>query len=376
MSISIISCGVFMFDKYADLTMQVLQEAREECVRLQAPDIGTEHLLVALTDESSGLTAMALSSMGIDRDKVEKEARRTAESAGGKKLGLRSAGDLGTGETAQEPGFSDRAVEAIRLAEDHSRFFGQDEVRPEHLLLAIVDLAESLGANILEEMGANLPFLRRRVIHLMAQECSFNQCAPAFKDALVNGLTELISINQGAADSLAALGRRSGATLRHVPDRAEIVHMVCVAYLPELLSTQVAFQRHLLEESVKLLSERTGALDQELTASIVSNAAQHLRSETRATVEFLWCHEYRLFDQLLDDAEHDLIGSVIEDLWWAHSEELALHELFDSALVDHRRKQALTLQKRRIEISQRITKLKDRLAETIRQCFTKRSGVA
>src|SRR5207245_2606933 len=129
----------------------------------------------------------------------------------------------------------------------------------------------------------------------------------------------------------------------------------------------------LLQETLKILAERTGQLDQELTATLVSNGAQHLRDEVRGTIECLWSHEYRLFDQMLDEGEHDLIGSVIEDLWWAQSEEIALHDLFDAALDDHRRTHVLSLQKRRIELSQRMTKLRTRLAETIQQCFVRRS---
>lgn len=83
--------------------------------------------------------------------------------------------------------------------------------------------------------------------------------------------------------------------------------------------------------------------------------------------------EYRLFSNMLDDAEHDLIGSVIEDLWWAQGEEIALNELFSEALDDHRRKHLLDLQKRRLEITTRLATLKERLDETIRHCFVKES---
>jgi hypothetical protein len=96
-----------------------------------------------------------------------------------------------------------------------------------------------------------------------------------------------------------------------------------------------------------------------------------MRADVRATIEHLWCNEYRVLNQMLNDAEHDLIGSVIEDLWWAQSEEIALHDLFAEAMDDHRRKHLLSLQKRRLEISQRLTSLRNRLDETIRQCFVK-----
>lgn len=96
----------------------------------------------------------------------------------------------------------------------------------------------------------------------------------------------------------------------------------------------------------------------------------------RNAIEFMLSSEYRLFSQMLDDAEHDLIGSVIEDLWWAQGEEIALNELFSEALDDHRRKHLLSLQERRLEITSRLSKLRDSLDETIRQCFVKRSATA
>ena len=91
------------------------------------------------------------------------------------------------------------------------------------------------------------------------------------------------------------------------------------------------------------------------------------------TIEHIWCNQYRLQTRLLDEAEHDLIGSVIEDLWWTQSEEIALHTSYEEALADHRRKEIFGLQKRRIELSQRLTKLRYRLEDTVRQCFVKHS---
>jgi hypothetical protein len=40
---------------------------------------------------------------------------------------------------------------------------------------------------------------------------------------------------------------------------------------------------------------------------------------------------------------------------------------------DYRRKHVLNLQKRKVEIAQRLTKLRSRLEETIKQCFLSRS---
>ena len=114
-------------------------------------------------------------------------------------------------------------------------------------------------------------------------------------------------------------------------------------------------------------------MGQELTASVISKAAQNIREEVRSAFEYMLSNEYRLFNQMMDEAEYDEIGAVIEELWWTQGEEIALHKLFIEALDDHRRQQMLGLQKRRIEISDRLGRLKGKLNDTVRACFERRS---
>jgi ATP-dependent Clp protease ATP-binding subunit ClpA len=360
-----------MFERFADSAIAVLQSGREECLRQEADHIRPEHILVALTEEIADIPARVLASMGVDKAGLQKEVERLRAAAAEETAGRIS--EEACLEGWNEPRFSDEAIACIRRAADYCLFFGSEQVLPEHLLLGIVDQSTSAAVSVLEEVGTNLTFLRRQVMHRMAEDACFHQTAPSLSTALANGLKYLVSAHLEATETLLSLAGRAGTSLHYLPGRAHIVHMVCVGYMPDFLAVQVAFQRYLLEENLKLLAERTGPLDQEITASLVSSSAQHLRSEARYILEQLWTHEYRLFDQMLDEAEHDLIGSVIEDLWWAQGEEIALHELFDEALDDHRRKQVLSLQKRRLEISQRISKLRTRLTDTIRQCFVKRS---
>lgn len=358
-----------MFERFADSAISVLQSAREECLALKGEQICPEHILVALTDEAADITSRVLSSMGIDGSSIKAEITRSGAPA----EPARRHTDETSVEPWDEPRLSEDAIASIRRAADYCLFFGYDYVLPEHLLMGLIELPHSVAVKLLEELGANLTFLRRQLMYLMAEDACFHQAAPSLQTALINGLKYLVSSHFEASESLSALAARSGNKLHNLPSRSHIVHMVCVGYMPEFLAVQVAFQRYLLEEALKLLAERTGTLDQEVTATLVSSGAQHLRAEVQSTIEHIWSNEYRLFDQMLDDAEHDLIGSVIEDLWWAQGEEIALHDLFDAALDDHRRKQVLSLQKRRLEISQRIARLRARLTETIQQCLVRRS---
>jgi hypothetical protein len=160
--------------------------------------------------------------------------------------------------------------------------------------------------------------------------------------------------------------------ITQLPRKEEVLHAVCTAYLAECLYNQVAFQRYLLEETLNTLSEKIGSLSEEIASQIVSTNAQHLRKQARQAIEYIWTDEYRLIQHMLNDAEYDLIGSVIEDLWWMYSEDIALDKSFTDALADHRKPHSLDLQKRRVELSQRLRKLKNRLEDTIKQCFQTR----
>lgn len=373
-----------IFDRAGESLVKVVRGAIQEKSRLQNRYVCTEHLLLAITRDSTNLAARALATMKIDADSAQKEVDKQLKEKSGSepfreeqpefKIQRGASIDFTpTADESQMPDFSDPAMQALARAEDYSVFFGQETIEPEHLLLGLMDLQQAGACKVFEELSANLTFLRRQVMKLMAREFSVSKEVPSLRIALTLGLRRLVEKYQDAVNHLNILAMRSRQRITNLPTRKDIVHMVCIGYMADLLLTQVAFQRYLLEETMQVLVQRTGTLDKEVTASIVSTGAQNLRLEVRSTIEYLWSHEYRRLTHMLDEAEHDLIGSVIEDLWWAQSEEIALGCLFTEALDDHRRKHVLNLQKRRVEISQRLSKLRGRLDDTLRQCFVKRS---
>jgi hypothetical protein len=371
------------FNRASDTLLRVIRTAYEEIVRQKNPEMGTEHLLLAIAREPNDLASRALASMKIDAGSTQLEVdqywreREVPELDPG--LGARYSKPLLERICFQDkpgclkPHLSDIAVQAFLKAEDYSRFLGQERIECAHLLLGILELREAGAIKIFEQMSANLTFLRRQVIHLLAREYSAKNEVVSLKVAIITGLKELVDKHESSLQLIAKLAERSASILRRLPSRGEMLHMVCIGYLSDFLYTQVAFQRYILEETLLLLAQRSGPLDQEISAAIVETSAQNLRAEVRATIEYLWSHEYRLIEQMLDEAEYDVIGSVIEDLWWTQSEEIVLDKSYASALEDHRRAQILSLQKRRIEVTQRLVKLKARLDETVRSTFEKRS---
>jgi hypothetical protein len=384
-----------VFERSSDALLQVLQLALDECISFDHKYICTDHMLPALASEYGGVASDALATMKVDESAVRKELENQVKGKTESELPFSGRPDLSAGmpsvtlpvaslsstappsqgsiaDSRKAYGMSDLMVQALHRAYEYSLFFGLQYIMPEHLLLGMMDARESTAVKIIEELGGNVDFLRRQILHLMSKSLN-NEDIPGLKSAIVSGLRELIDKHYRAVSTLQSLSVRSRYALSSLPPRSEIVHMVCVGYFPDFILNQIGFRRYLLEETVAQLDLRVGGLDKELNATIISSAAQSLRAEVKSTIEFMLSNEYRLFNQMLDDAEHDLIGSVVEDLWWAQGEEIALNELFTEALDDYGRDNMINLQERRLEITQRLSKLRTRLDETIRHCFVKRS---
>jgi hypothetical protein len=207
---------------------------------------------------------------------------------------------------------------------------------------------------------------------LVAQEDAMLPEPPNAKFTVVAGIAAMVWQQQESIESLRRVAAASKTDIAKLPSRAEVVLMVLLAYLPDFLMMQVAYQRYLLEETLQLLVRRTGPVDRECLATIVASAAQNLRMDARAIIEHVWTQEYRSLS-VPDEAEHEEIGGIIEDLWWTYSEEIALHNVFDEALNDHRKSQVMDLQKRKLEISQRLSKTKAHLEDALKRCFLKRA---
>lgn len=367
--------------------LHIVNDALNECDRLKNRWVCSEHLLLAImkdsqTAQNPGLSA--LHSMNVTQLAAEKEIAERLSREGETESSGNVASHILADLFAETTGisrprqdlqtkalFSETVISAFEKAQEYAVFLGDNEIASQHLILSLLDLPESGALKIFEELGVNLTFLRRQVFRMVARDAHRRSDLPDCKTLLCSGLVVFVDKYQSKLDALNRLCMRSALSPLSAITRSHLVHMVCLTFLSDLLCAQVTFQRYLLEETLRSLNHRVGAIDKELVATLVSTAAQNLRLNARNAIETLWCNESRLLCHMLDEAEHDLIGSIIEDLWWAESEEIAMRDLFEQAIDDHRRKHLLDLQKRRLELAQRLGKLKERLQETIKQCFSK-----
>ena len=111
-----------MFERLTDRARRIVVRAHEEAARLNHDHVGTEHVLLALTDESvGGVGVKALDSLGIDLKAVRQRVEEV----------------VGRGEQAPRGHipFTPQAKKVLQLAAHESRALGDHYIGTEHILL-------------------------------------------------------------------------------------------------------------------------------------------------------------------------------------------------------------------------------------------------
>ena len=147
---------MFMFGRFTERAQQVLVLAQEEAKRLNYNFIGTEHILLGLVREGSGIASRALQNLGIELSRVRSEVEK-----------IIGKGDKGI---VQGISYTPRAKKVIELAIEEGQNFGHNYVGTEHLLLGLVREGEGIAAQVLTNLGIDLKKARREVIQLLGGE--------------------------------------------------------------------------------------------------------------------------------------------------------------------------------------------------------------
>jgi ATP-dependent Clp protease ATP-binding subunit ClpA len=134
------------FDRFSDTSKRALALAQDEAIRMKHTYIGTEHMLIGLLRAPGTAAERALGELGVTVEQA-REAVRAA---------------VPPGDSAAPPSeiALDTHVMAL-IAKAEIRVSGP--IEPEHLLLALVADAESVGARVLAGLGATPQKVREAV---------------------------------------------------------------------------------------------------------------------------------------------------------------------------------------------------------------------
>src|SRR3990172_4032958 len=143
-----------MYERFTDRARKVMQLANQEAQRFNHEYIGTEHVLLGLIKEGSGVAANVLKNLDVDLRKIRLEVEKLVQ----------SGPDMVTmGKLPQTP----RAKKVIEYSIEEARNLGHNYVGTEHILLGLLREQEGVAAQVLMNLGLKLEEVREEVLNLL-----------------------------------------------------------------------------------------------------------------------------------------------------------------------------------------------------------------
>jgi ATP-dependent Clp protease ATP-binding subunit ClpC len=145
-----------MYERFTDRARKVMQLANQEAQRFNHEYIGTEHILLGLVKEGSGVAANVLKNLDIDLRKIRLEVEKIVQTGpGGEQVVM--------GKLPHTP----RAKKVIEYSVEEARNLNHNYVGTEHLLLGLLREQEGVAAQVLMNLGLKLEDVREEVLNLL-----------------------------------------------------------------------------------------------------------------------------------------------------------------------------------------------------------------
>jgi ATP-dependent Clp protease ATP-binding subunit ClpC len=143
-----------MVERFSARARKVMALANQEAQRFNHEYIGTEHVLLGLVKEGSGVGANVLKNLDVDLRKVRLEVEKL----------VKSGPEMVTmGKLPQTP----RAKKVIEYAIEEARNLNHNYVGTEHLLLGLLREQDGVAAQVLMNLGLKLDEVREEVLNLL-----------------------------------------------------------------------------------------------------------------------------------------------------------------------------------------------------------------
>src|SRR5262245_53638437 len=143
-----------MYERFTDRARKVMQLANQEAQRLCHEYIGTEHILLGLILEGSGVAANVLRNLDVDLRKIRLEVEKLVQSCPDVEV---------CGKRPHTP----RAKKVIEFAIEEAKKLNHNYVGSEHLLLGLLREQEGVAAQVLMYLGLSLEDVREEILNLL-----------------------------------------------------------------------------------------------------------------------------------------------------------------------------------------------------------------
>ncbi len=145
-----------MFERFSDDARRVVVLAQEEARLLGHSHIGTEHLLLALSQLEAGIAAQTLRFFAITHQRLRIQVEEF--------VGLSASSPSG------HVPFTPRAKKVLELSLREALALGDGHIGSEHILLGVAREGTGVGIRILEELDVTPAALRAKVEELRREQ--------------------------------------------------------------------------------------------------------------------------------------------------------------------------------------------------------------
>jgi len=143
-----------MYERFTDRARKVMQLANQEAQRFNHEYVGTEHILLGLVKEGSGVASNVLRNLDVDLRKIRLEVEKLVQS--GPEM-------VTIGKLPQTP----RARKVIEYSVEEARNLNHNYVGTEHILLGLLREQDGVAAQVLMNLGLKLEDVREEVLNLL-----------------------------------------------------------------------------------------------------------------------------------------------------------------------------------------------------------------
>jgi hypothetical protein len=140
--------------RFTDRARKIMQLANQEALQLRHEYIGTEHLLIALAKEDTGVAAAVVRNLGLDLARARRDVERLLEPGP-------------SAVAAKSVPLTPRAQNVIEYAFEEAAALNHEYVGSEHLLLGLLRERDGLASLVLSNMGITPDAVRIALAELL-----------------------------------------------------------------------------------------------------------------------------------------------------------------------------------------------------------------
>ena len=181
---------MYRFNGFTEKANNALNYSIESAENFGHTYVGSEHILLGLLKEGTGVAAVVLSELGINDSELENIIRT--------EIGVGSRTSLSTDD------FTPRTKRILQMAVMQAATLGHNYVGTEHLLIAIIEESDSYAVRFLNEMGTSAKAILEKLNSTMgdyeAEDVKFSQNGGVGHKSGVNSKSKTKTLDQFGRD--------------------------------------------------------------------------------------------------------------------------------------------------------------------------------